>query len=138
MSKDRKAAHRKSYRNVHECMEALLGRDDLKKINLLGLWSAFATVDQVKQFAAQPRQERQAFFARYERTLGDADQAKLADPDHLHGQAGQSRKEEQGEGMGSDWAGDAARHFFANLGGRWSDGRCIRPPHAEHDCGQGQ
>ena len=82
MNKDRKATHRKSYRNVHECMEALLGREDLKKINLLGLWSAFATVEQVKQFAAQPRQERQAFFARYERTLGDADQARLADPDH--------------------------------------------------------
>ena len=83
MSKDRKAAHRKSYRNVHECMEALLGREDLKKINQLGLWSAFASVDQVKLFATQPRQERQDFFARYERTLGDSAPSGLADPDHL-------------------------------------------------------
>ena len=82
MNKDRKATHRKSYRNVHECMEALLGREDLKKIHQLGLWSAFTSLEQVKQFASQSRQERQAFFARYERTLGDSGQTKLADPEH--------------------------------------------------------
>jgi DnaJ-domain-containing protein 1 len=82
MSKDRRAAHRKSYRNVHECMEALLGRDDLKKIHQLGLWSAFADLDQVKQFAARPRRERQEFFARYERSLEDAPKPRPADADH--------------------------------------------------------
>lgn len=82
MNKDRKATHRKSYRNVHECMEALLGREDLKKINQLGLWSAFADLDQVKQFASQSRQERREFFARYERSLEDAPEPKPADADH--------------------------------------------------------
>ncbi|MCC7263583.1 MAG: J domain-containing protein [Candidatus Latescibacteria bacterium] len=82
MNKDRKATHRKSYRNVHECMEALLSREDLKKIHLLGLWTAFDDLDQVKQFASRPRQERQEFFARYERSLDDAPRARPADADH--------------------------------------------------------
>jgi len=82
MSKDRKAAHRKSYRNVHECMEALLSREDLKRINRLGLWTAFADLDQVRQFAARPRQERQEFFARYERSLDDTPRTRPADADH--------------------------------------------------------
>lgn len=83
MTKDRKATHRKSYRNVHECMEALLSREDLKKINRLGLWTAFTDLDQVKQFASRPRQERQEFFARYERSLEDTPKPVPADADHL-------------------------------------------------------
>ena len=95
MSKDRKATHRKSYRNVHECMEALLGREDLNKINQLGLWSAFTDLDQVKQFASWPRQERREFFARYERSLDDAPQPKLADADHRLFDLPQGAAEEQ-------------------------------------------
>lgn len=83
MNKDRRTTNRKSYRNVHECMEALLGREDLRKINQLGLWSAFADLDQVKQFASRSRQERQEFFARYERSLEDAPKPQPADADHL-------------------------------------------------------
>ena len=97
MNKDRRTTHRKSYRNVHECMEALLGREDLRKINLLGLWSAFTDLDQVKQFASQPRQERQAFFARYERSLDDAPEPKPkpADSDHQLFDLPQEAGEEQ-------------------------------------------
>lgn len=82
MKNQQKSAHRRTYRSVHECMEALLGREDLRKINQLGLWSLFASVDQVKQFAAQPRQERQEFFARYARSLEDKPRPSPADADH--------------------------------------------------------
>jgi DnaJ-domain-containing protein 1 len=95
MNKDRKATHRKSYRNVHECMEALLGREDLQKINQLGLWSAFADLDQVKQFASRPRQERREFFARYERSLDDQPQPAPADQDHQLFDLPQGATEEQ-------------------------------------------
>ncbi len=73
---------KKTYPSVHACMEALLGREDLGKINRLGLWSAFASVEQVKRFAALPRQERREFFARYEQSLGDQPRPAPADADH--------------------------------------------------------
>ncbi len=95
MNKDRKATHRRSFRNVHECMEALLSREDLKKINRLGLWTAFADLDQVKQFASRPRQERQEFFARYERSLEDTPRPRPADADHLLFGLPQEASEEQ-------------------------------------------
>jgi len=52
-------------------MEDLLSREDLSRINELGLWSFFASVDQVKRFASQPRSARQAFFDRFAKTLED-------------------------------------------------------------------
>ena len=42
----------------------------------------FDDLDQVKQFASRPRQERQEFFARYERSLDDTPRARPADADH--------------------------------------------------------
>ena len=81
MGKNRE--RRKQYRSVHECMAALLGRDDLKRINQLGLWSLFASMDQVKQFAALPRTERRAFFDRFARTLED-EPSPASSPDEDH------------------------------------------------------
>lgn len=73
--------HRKTYHSIHECMEDLLAREDLGRINRLGLWTAFGSVDQVKRFAAMPRDERRAFFDRYERSLADDAQPHQEDPD---------------------------------------------------------
>lgn len=81
-------AQRKQHRNIHECMADLLSRDDLSCINRLGLWSFFASMDQVKRFAALPRTERRAFFERFAKTLEDEpspDKPSLAsssDEDH--------------------------------------------------------
>jgi hypothetical protein len=81
MGKDR--ARRKQHRNIHECMAALLGRDDLSHINRLKLWSFFTSVEQVKHFAALPRTERRAFYDRFARTLEDKPSpASPPDADH--------------------------------------------------------
>lgn len=76
--------YRNNYHSIHECMEALLGREDLRRVNDLGLWSFFASTEQVKHFAAQPRSERRAFFDRFETSLeADSPQkAALLDADH--------------------------------------------------------
>ena len=78
MSKNRE--RRKQYRSVHECMADLLGRDDLRRINQLGLWSFFASMDQVKRFASLPRTERRAFFDRFAKTLADKPSADEPSP----------------------------------------------------------
>lgn len=62
---------KQQFRTVHESISALLGREDLQRLNRLGLWSMFGTVDEVKRFAAQPREQRRAFFDRFERTLAE-------------------------------------------------------------------
>jgi hypothetical protein len=81
MAKSRE--RRKTYQTLHECMEDLLGRKDLMRIHQLGLWSFFASVDQVKQFAALPRDERRAFFDRYAESLADdRDAPSSPDPDY--------------------------------------------------------
>lgn len=81
MAKSRE--RRKTYQTLHECMEDLLGREDLKRIHQLGLWSFFASVDQVKQFAALPRSQRRAFFDRYAESLEEGRYAPSPpDPDH--------------------------------------------------------
>jgi hypothetical protein len=64
-------------------MEALLSREDLKRVNQLGLWPFFASVEQVKRFAAQPRGERRAFFDRFAASLED-ESPRAADPDSDH------------------------------------------------------
>ena len=75
---------RKSYHSIHECMEVLLGKEDLRRINDLGLWSFFTSVEQVKHFAAQSRSERRAFFDRFAASLEDDSprRASLPDADH--------------------------------------------------------
>jgi len=81
MSKSRD--RRKTYSSLHECMEELLSRDDLKRIHQLGLWSFFSSVDQVKQFAALPRVERRTFFDRFEKTIEEnCDVPSPSDPDY--------------------------------------------------------
>ena len=72
---------RQRYSTVREAMVELLSRDDLRRINRLGLWSFFASLDQVKQFAAQPRAQRLALFARFEAQLG-ATSTPPVDSDH--------------------------------------------------------
>jgi hypothetical protein len=73
---------RKTYQSLHACMEDLLGREDLRRINQLGLWHLFTTVEQVKHFASQPRAARRGFFDRYEQSLGDESRTGPADADH--------------------------------------------------------
>ena len=81
MPKPRKA-HKKTYRNIHECMEDLLSREDLKRINQLGLWSAFAQMERVKQFATLSRRTRREFFDRYEKSMSDDRGQPASDTDH--------------------------------------------------------
>lgn len=77
-----KKTRRKSYRNIHECMEDLLSREDLRRINQLGLWSAFSQVDGVRKFAALSRLQRREFFDQYEGSLGDEEPRPASDSDH--------------------------------------------------------
>ena len=72
----------KSYRNIHECMEDLLSREDLRRINQLGLWSAFSQMEGVRKFAALSRRQREGFFDQYERSLGTDEPRPAADTDH--------------------------------------------------------
>ena len=72
----------KSYRSIHECMEDLLSREDMRRINQLGLWSAFSQVEGVRKFAALSRRQRQDFFDQYQRSLGDEEPRPAADTDH--------------------------------------------------------
>lgn len=52
-------------RSPREYLQSLLSREDLGAVGRLGLWSAFASEEAVRRFAAQSKAERRAFFERY-------------------------------------------------------------------------
>jgi len=58
-------------RTPREYLQSMLGRDDLRSIGQLGLWSAFVNEEAVRHFAALSKAERRAFFERYAQSMGD-------------------------------------------------------------------
>ena len=64
-------------RSPREYLQTLLSREDLSAIGRLGLWSAFASEEAVRRFAAQSKAERRAFFQHYAAHM-DADATSRA------------------------------------------------------------
>ncbi len=88
MSKGKKTRGQTQQCSPRQYAQAMLGRGDLCHIGQLGLWSAFSNREAVQQFAALSRAERNAFFARFQRSMGNDPPLQpsrvhsIADTDH--------------------------------------------------------
>jgi hypothetical protein len=85
MSKGKKKRGQVKQCSPREYAQAMLGREDLRQIGQLGLWSAFSSAEAVRRFAALSRAERQTFFARFARSMSDDPPLKTSrttDTDH--------------------------------------------------------
>ena len=71
-----KNAPRNNKRSPREYAQSMLGREDLRYINQLGLWSAFSSENSVRQFASLSKAERRQFFERYAQSMGDDSPAR--------------------------------------------------------------